>query len=117
PAESEDVYLVPVGDLPVRLEDVRVANRGEQRRLLPVGHRRSHALSARRAVWSGRNAATRAGTAFDQRAGIGIGVVDVRLVPASFPFRSRIAGHLAELHRAKLQSAVRPFPFEFQLAL
>ena len=115
-AAGDHVQLVPVTDLPDRLECIRITNRGELRRFLTVGHSRANDLTAKRAVRPRRNAATRTGAAFDERAGIAVGVVDVRLVSARLPFRPRIPWNFAESHRAKLNAAVRSGAFQLDLA-
>src|SRR5207247_1837810 len=83
----------------------------------PISDCRAHNLSAKRAVGSRRNAATWTGTALDECAGVRVRVIDVRLVSTRLPFRARIAGNFAELHRAKLNAAVGSGAFEFQLSL
>src|SRR5262249_19095459 len=104
--------LIPFTNLPVFRQGFRIVEGGEQRRRLTRSSRCPDNLAAIGAIRPRRNSAARTGAALDKRSSVGICVIDVCLITASLPFRSRILRHLTKTHGAKLHAAVGTGAFQ-----
>src|SRR5262249_27672723 len=109
--------LIPFTNLPLFRQGFRIVEGGEQRRRLTCSCPCQDNLAAIGGIRLRRTSAARAGAALDQCACVGICIVDVCLVAAGLPLRSRIPGHLTQSYRAKLYAAVSARAFELQFKL